>query len=356
MAAFTNPIRTALCSFGMSGRVFHAPFISVSPYYRLVSVLERTKKESLKYFPEINIYRDIDELLKDESIELVIVNTPNSTHFDFAKKALNAGKHVLVEKPFTITVREGIQLKELAEKKDLVLSVYHNRRFDSDYKTIQKILKKKMIGEVVEAEMRFDRFRVKPGHKLHKEVPGPGTGNLYDLGSHILDQAIQLFGMPKEIFADIAIQRKKSKVDDYFELLLFYNDLRVRLHSSYLVLDPLPGYVLYGTKGSFIKAKTNIQEERLSNGELPTAKDWGIEPSHENGILKGIKNGTEFQKIIISEKGNYQEYYDQLYHAIRNGKPVPVTAEDAIRVIHLIELAYKSNKLKKVITVKDLFK
>lgn len=351
-----KPVHTALCSFGMSGKIFHAPFISTNPRFEMSAVLERSKNESAKMFPGARIYRNLPDLLSDDSIELVIVNTPNYTHFEYAKKSLQAGKHVVVEKPFTVTVKEGLQLKELAEKNKLVLSVYHNRRFDSDYKTIQKILKQKLLGEVVEVDMRFDRFRTTPGNKSHKEIPGPGSGNLYDLGSHLLDQAIRLFGMPRAIFADIGIQRKSSQVDDYFELLLLYGVLRVRLHSSYLVLDALPGYVLYGTKGSFIKPKTNIQEERLANGELPTAKAWGIEPVEEHGILKEIRNQKEFRKTVISEKGNYQEYYDLLFDAIRKKKPAPVAAGDAINVIHLIELAYKSSKLKKIVSVNDLFK
>lgn len=349
--AKTNPIRTALCSFGMSGRVFHAPFLAVSPLFNLMAVLERTKNESQKRYPQIKIYRDFEELIRDEDVELVIVNTPNFTHFDLAKKALNAGKHVVVEKPFTITLKEGIALKRLAEKKDRILSVYQNRRYDSDYRTIKKVLNKGDLGRIVEVEMRYDRYKLHPGNKAHKETPGPGTGNLYDLGSHLLDQAIELFGMPEKIFADIDIIREDSRVDDYFELLLFYPGLRVRVHSTTLALRELPGYVFFGTTGSFVKSKTNIQEEQLSAGALPVGKNWGVEPRKKYGILNKADGKRRSERIIVSEKGNYMDYYKQLFHAIRNGGNIPVTAEEAMRVIHLIELAYKSNRLNKILDV-----
>lgn len=353
--ASVKPIRTALCGFGLSGRVFHAPFLKVSPRYNLTAILERTKNESKKSFPEVKIFRNIDELLRDEEIELVIVNTPNSTHFEFAREALKAGKHVVVEKPFTITVREGIQLKKLADKKGKILSVYQNRRYDSDYRTIKKLLNKGYLGKLAEVEMRFDRYKLHPGNKMHKETPGPGTGNLYDLGSHLLDQAIQLFGMPVEIFADIDIIREDSRVDDYFEVLLFYPSLRVRIHSTYLAMKELPGYVFFGTTGSFVKPKTNIQEERLSLGELPVGKSWGAEPQNEYGILSQLRGKRKTEKRIISEKGNYMDYYNQLYTSIREGGRVPVTAEDGMKVIHLIELAYKSSRQKKILPVNEIF-
>lgn len=345
------PVRTALCSFGMSGRIFHAPFLKVSPLYNCSAVLERTKNESKKYFPGVRIYRSIEELIEDAGIELVIVNTPNFTHFDFAKKALKAGKHVVVEKPFTITAKEGIQLKKLAEKKNKVLSVYQNRRYDSDYRTVKKILGRGDLGMVTEVEMRFDRYKLHPGNKVHKETPGPGTGSLYDLGSHLLDQAIQLFGMPDKIFADIDIIREDSRVDDYFELLLFYPGLRVRIHSTYLALSELPGYVLFGTTGAFVKPKTNIQENRLSAGGMPVGKDWGVEPKAEYGILNTYDGRRRYEKIIVSERGNYMDYYKQLFQTIRNDGAVPVSADDGIKVIHLIEMAYKSSSQKKVLTV-----
>ncbi len=343
------PINTALLSYGMSGSIFHAPFLKVNPYYHLSSVWERSKSLSKKLFPEITIYRTLEELLNDRAIELVIVNTPNTTHYDYAMKALRAGKHVVVEKPFTVTAQQGESLNRFAEKNNLVLSVYHNRRYDSDFRTIEKVLKSRKLGNLMEAEFRFDRFRQHPGKKMHKESPGPGSGNLYDLGSHLIDQALILFGWPQEIFADIGIQRKESRVEDFFEIILFYEKMRIRLHSSYLVADTLPETVLYGEKGSFIKRKGDVQESALSNGVLPGEEDWGTDKSP--GVLK-VYSGNKFVETSIPPKsGNYGAFYDELFPAIRKGKQPPVTAGQAIDVIKIIELAYKSHHLHKVISV-----
>ncbi len=339
-----KPICTALCSFGMSGWVFHAPFLQVNPGFNLYAVWERTKNLAEEKYPGIKTYRTLEDMLADDSIELVVVNTPNFTHYEYTIKALEAGKHVIVEKPFTVTVKEGNDLIELAKKQDKKLSIYQNRRYDSDYKTIKKIIQQKVLGDLVEVEMHFDRFKEVPGNKVHKETPGPGTGSLYDLGSHLIDQALQLFGMPEKLFADIQCMRPVSQVDDYFELLLYYKKLRVRLKSSYVVREALPGYIFHGLKGSFIKPKTDIQEEMLQAGNTPGTSDWGTEPESQKGLLHTEKNGEVIREYIQSEQGNYDEFYDGIYEALRNDKPLPVTPEDAVNVIKIIEAAYESNK------------
>src|SRR6185312_1345960 len=345
----TTPIKTALCSFGMSGLVFHSPFLSINPGFNFYAVWERTKNEAQKKFPNVITYRTLDEMLSDELVELVIVNTPNYTHFEYAQKALQAGKHVIVEKPFTVTVKEEQQLIDLAKKKNKILSVYQNRRYDSDYKTIKKVLDKKLLGEVVEAEFHFDRYREELSPKQHKEIPGPGTGVLYDLGAHLIDQALQLFGWPSKLFADIRTIRPVSKVDDYFEVLLYYPNLRVRLKASYSVREALPGYIIHGLKGSFIKPKTDVQEALLQAGNIPGGPDWGTEPETEKGLLHTEINGVEERKYIDSEQGNYDDYYSGIYEAIRNNKPVPVTAEEGMNVIRVIEAAFESSEAQKVI-------
>ena len=339
-----KPICTALCSFGMSGWVFHAPFLQVNPGFNLYAVWERTKNLAEEKYPGIKTYRTLEDMLADDSIELVVVNTPNFTHYEYTIKALEAGKHVIVEKPFTVTVKEGNDLIELAKKQDKKLSIYQNRRYDSDYKTIKKIIQQKVLGDLVEVEMHFDRFKAVPGNKVHKETPGPGTGSLYDLGSHLIDQALQLFGMPEKLFADIQCMRPVSQVDDYFELLLYYKKLRVRLKSSYVVREALPGYIFHGLKGSFIKPKTDIQEEMLQAGNTPGTSDWGTEPESQKGLLHTEKNGEVIREYIQSEQGNYDEFYDGIYEALRNDTPLPVTPEDAVNVIKIIEAAYESNK------------
>jgi scyllo-inositol 2-dehydrogenase (NADP+) len=343
-----KPINTALCSFGMSGWVFHAPFINVNPHFNFYAVWERSKNIATEKYPEVKTYRTLETMLADDLVELVIVNTPNYTHYDFAKKALEAGKHVIVEKPFTINIEEGKELIEIAKKQNKILFVYQNRRYDSDYKTIRKVINENLLGELVEVEMHFDRFKEELSPKLHKEVPGPGAGSLYDLGAHLIDQALQLFGMPQKIFADIRIIRPMSKVEDYWELLLYYNKLRVRLKSSYVVREALPGYILHGLKGSFIKAKTDVQEITLQKGIIPGGSDWGKEPETEKGLLHTEINGEIIREYIQSEQGNYGEYYEAVYESIRNNKPIPVTAEQGLDVIRIIEAAFRSNEEKKV--------
>jgi len=347
-----NPIKTALCSFGMSGWVFHAPFLQVHPGFDLYAVWERSKKLAQEKYPNVKSYDTLDELLKDEAIELVVVNTPNYTHYDYAKEALQAGKHVVVEKPFTVNSKEGKELIQLAKKKKKKLSVYQNRRYDSDYKAIKNVIQEKLLGNVIEAEFHFDRFKEEVSPKLHKEVPGPGTGSLYDLGSHLIDQALQLFGDPIEIFADIQIMRPVSKVDDYFEVVLYYPGMRVRLRSSYQVREPLPGYVIHGSKGSFIKPKTDVQEAMLQPGKVPGQPDWGTESETEKGLLHTEINGKVIREYVPSLKGNYLEYYEGIYKAIRNNEPLPVSAEDGLKVVRVIETAYDSNSKKKVMPFK----
>ena len=352
MATTKQPVRTALCSFGMSGWVFHAPFIAINPGFELYAVWERTKNLSQTKYPGVKIVRSLEEMLSDPSIELVVVNTPNATHYEYTKKVLQAGKHVIVEKPFTITIAEGEELIQLAKERNRIITVYQNRRFDSDYRTVKKIVDEGWLGQIVEAEIHYDRYKEEIGPKLHKETPGPGTGLLYDLGSHLLDQAIQFFGMPESVFADIAIMRKVSKVDDYMELLLFYPGLRVRVKSSYVVREALPSYVFHGTKGSFIKARTDVQEVMLQASVVPGGPEWGVEPDSEKGLLHTEKDGKIIREYIPSLKGNYGDYYDQLYKAIRENAPVPVTAEQGLNIIRIIEAAYESNRDKKVVAVK----
>lgn len=344
-----QPINTAICSFGMSGWVFHAPFISTHPGFRFYAVWERSKNLAREKYPDVKVFRTLEELLADELVELVVVNTPNATHYDFAKQALLAGKHVICEKPFTVTVAQAEELIQIAARQNKQLSVYQNRRFDSDYRTIKSVLDQKLLGNIVEAEFHFDRYKEELSPKQHKEIPIPGTGCLYDLGSHLIDQALQLFGMPQALFADIAAMRPVSKVDDYFELLLYYPAHRVRIKSSYQVREALPGYVIHGSKGSFIKPKTDMQEAQLQAGMLPTENGYGTEPDAERGLLHTETEGKISREYISSFKGNYTDYYEGIYQAIRNKQPLPVTAEDGMKVIKIIEAAFQSSKERRVI-------
>lgn len=344
-----KPINTALCSFGMSGWVFHAPFISVNPGFNFYGVWERTKNLAQEKYPNVKTFRTLEELLADENVELVIVNTPSITHYDFAKQTILASKHLIVEKPFTATAVQAQDLIDLAKEKNVKLSVYQNRRYDSDYRTVKNILDEGWLGKIIEAEIHYDRYTPELSYKIHKETPTPAVGCLYDLGSHLIDQALQLFGMPAALFADITSNRPGSKVDDYFDLKLFYPSHRVILKSSYYVREPMPGYQLHGTLGSFIKHKTDVQETDLQAHKKPGGADWGIEPESQRGLLHTEKNGKVIKESIVSLRGNYGDYYDGIYQAIRNNAAAPVTGEEGMKVIRVIEAAIRSNIEKRVI-------
>lgn len=347
----STPIKTGLCSYGHSGYAFHAPFIHIHPGFELTAVVERSKHLTQQRYPYVKIYGDISTLMADTSLELIVVNTPNYTHYEYTKAALLAGKNVIVEKPFTVTVAQGEELLQLAASKKLLLSVYQNRRYDSDYKIVRKVVEDGLLGDVLEVEFHYDRFKEELSYKKHKEVAEAGTGVLYDLGSHLIDQALTIFGMPKAVWGDVRIIRKDSVVDDYFELLLYYDQLRVRLKSSYLVREALPAYILHGRKGSFIKSKSDIQEALLMKGVLPDTPDWGAEAPYEWGLLHTEINGKVVKEYLPSVNGNYLDYYQGIYSAIREGKPNPVTPEDGLNVIRIIEATFKSSEEGRLVTL-----
>lgn len=344
-------IRAALLSFGMSGRVFHAPFIEEHPGFELAGAWERSKKNLQDYYPAAKSYPSLESVLQDETVSLVVVNTPTYSHYELAKKTLEAGKHVVVEKAFTTTVAEAEELKALAIKKNKTLSVYQNRRWDSDFKTVQHILQQGVLGNPVEVSFSYDRYNPTLSPKLHKETPGPGSGVVYDLGPHLIDQALVLFGKPQAVFASFDVLREASKVEDYFEILLYYPKLHVRLRASYFVREPAPSYLVYGTKGSFLKTRADVQETTLQAGEKPVGTGWGTEPEQEHGLLHTEVNGNVIKERVKSLQGNYMEYYEGVYQSIANNQQPPVTADDGIRVMQIIEAAYKSHREKKVVAL-----
>lgn len=341
-------IKTALLSYGMSGKVFHAPFLTTHPGFELVGAWERSQKLISKDYPEAKSYASLDELLNDD-IDLVVVNTPVETHFEYAKKALLAGKHALVEKAFTTTSAEAKELQKLAKSKKLKLSVFQNRRWDSDFKTVQNIYSKNLLGDLVEAEFHYDRFNPDLSPKQHKETANAGSGILKDLGPHIIDQALFLFGFPNALFADVRITRDHSVVDDYFDILLYYETLRVRLKASFFVRELAPSYILHGKKGSFLKQRGDVQEDALKSGQKPNSKDWGKEPISKEGLLHTQTKVTVIQEHVSTLDGNYMDFFNALYDSIENDKPEPVTAEDGYKTMRIIEAAIESSKTKKVL-------
>ena len=341
-------IKTALLSYGMSGKVFHAPFLELHSGFELVGAWERSNKLIQIDYPNINSYPTFEALLEDD-VELIIVNTPTATHYEFAKKALLSGKHIVVEKAFTATVYEAEELKQLAESKNLKLSVFQNRRWDSDFKTVKSILSEGILGDIVEAEFHFDRYNPVLSPKKHKETVNKGSGILKDLGPHLIDQALHLFGMPKSVFADIRITRNNSLVDDYIDILLFYTDFRVRLKAGFFVREAIPAYLIHGKKGSFLKQRGDLQEDALKVGEKPNLTTWKSENEGFEGTLHTEINGTVIHKKIPTLLGNYYDYFEGVYQSISTNSKEPVTAQDGINVMRIIEAAFESNALKKTI-------
>jgi predicted dehydrogenase len=337
-------IVAAMTSFGMSGLVFHGPLLDVHPGFHLKSVLQRTKDTAKDKYEHIEIIRTIDELIQDSEVELVVVNATNDTHYLHARMALEAGKHVVIEKPMTNTIEEGKELIQLAREKGLVLSVFQNRRWDSDFLTVREIIDEGLLGKIVEFNGNFDRYRNYIQPNTWKEETGPGSGLLYNLGPHLIDQAIVLFGPPDAVAADIRSMRADSKVDDFFEVYLQYKEEKVRLHSSYLVREPYPRFIVHGTLGSFVKYGLDVQEAALKVGDLPETPGWGVEEEALWGTLNTEINGEHVVKKVESEPGNYLAFYDNIYEVIRKGADLKVTPQEALMNIHAIELAFQSSK------------
>jgi len=346
-------IQTGLASFGMSGMVYHGPLLAAHTGFHLRKIVERTSHRARGSYPDAEIVNRYEALLEDPALELIIVNTPDPLHFAMAEQALKAGKHVVVEKPFTLTSEEANALIALARTQGKVLSVFQSRRWHGDFLTIQRIIDNGWLGQLVEYEAHYTRFRNYIVPRTWKEgwqENTPGSGILYNLGSHLIDQALVLFGLPQYVTADIRIQRPGGKVPDAYELILDYGTLKVTLKSSYLVRETGPSFVLHGTEGSFVKYGSDPQEEALKNGHLPSQGSWGLEPESDWGILNTQLNGLHVRGKVETLAGNYSAYYDQLYQAIVHGSAPPVTAQEATTVIRVIEAARESSQIKQSVS------
>lgn len=349
-----KPIHTALLSYGMSGEVFHAPLLMADPGFKLSTVVQRKSDSAQQHYPAVKVIRSVDEAIQDSDIELVIVNTPNETHFPFAVKALEAGKHVVVEKPFTVTVNEANELIALSRKTNRILTVFQNRRWDGDYLTLKKVIEEKLVGKIVEFEAHYDRFRNYIEVNTWKEEAGIGKGILYNLGSHMLDQALDLFGMPVEVDSRIGTQRPGGRVDDYYDIRLLYDGFHVIIKSSYLVREQGPRYILHGTDGSFIASSgIDPQEQALKEKKIPGSAGWGTHDKEGWGKLNTTISGLHVEGKIETIPGNYMAFYKNLYEVIREGKPLAVKPEQARDVILVIEAAYKSNQQRKAIKLQS---
>jgi predicted dehydrogenase len=346
-----DQIKVGLIGYGMSGTVFHGPLISSHEKFELTGIVT-TNEERIKgiksRYPKTKIYSSVEALLENKEITLVIIGTPNQSHFSIAKKALLKDKDVILEKPLTITSKAADELIKLSKKKNKMLTAYHNRRLDSDFLTVKALIEEKGLGEVKQFISHFDRFSPEAPKNKWRYKNEPGSGVLFDLGSHLIDQALVLFGKPKEIFADLRKERKNSETIDAFHVVLFYEDKRVILNSSFMVKGEKLRFQVNGTKGTFKKYGLDIQEELLSKGETPDQNgQWGVEPRR----LRGHLNTVDTYKPVESKAGNYPYFYDNVYEHIMLDKPLLVTPEEARNVIRLIELAYASHEKKAVVKV-----
>jgi predicted dehydrogenase len=337
-------IKVGLVGFGISAKVFHAPFLTTLPEYELTTVVERSKNESQQVYPFVNVARSIDELIEDPEMDLIVITTPNETHLPYATSAMQGGKHVVLEKPFATSSEESLRLVETAKRTGRILSVYQNRRYVSDYLTIKEIFEKKLLGDVHTFIAHYDRYRAEARPNAWREAAHPGSGILFDLGPHLIDQALCLFGIPQTITADIKLQRPHSRVDDYFDIQLNFGAVKVSLHAGMLVREPGPRFMIHGNLGSFIKYGEDPQEALLRAGNLPVGDDWGKEPESQQGLLHTEVNGRLIRENYPSQKGNFGDFYKNLYETITQGKPVKEKPEHGYNTIKIIELAFESHK------------
>ncbi|MFB5944940.1 Gfo/Idh/MocA family oxidoreductase [Albibacterium profundi] len=334
-----HPIKTGLLSYGMSGKLFHAPFVAESDRFDFVAVVERSKKEVQKRYPSVKSYDSVDALMNDSEIELVIINTPNNTHYEFTAQALNAGKDVLVEKPFVATSAEAKELFELAKSLNRKLLIYQNRRWNSDFLSVKHVLESGKLGKLIEMHVRFDRYRAEIGPKAFKEKPIPASGIAYDLGSHIIDQVIYLFGKPSKTLKIGTKNREGTQVEDYVLFILSYeNGVQVYITTSYLAADPGTAYVLNGSKGSFKKDRSDVQEQQLLEGIKPTDAGYGLEPTESKGKLTYfIDEEDKMTEYIEADSATFMDLFECVYQTIRNDQEYPIKEDQIIHQLEVLE-------------------
>jgi predicted dehydrogenase len=329
-------IRVALIGYGFVGKTVHAPLIEATTGLRLAVVASRQKEIVLSELPAVEV-TDPQTALAHENVDLVVIASPNDSHFSLALAALQAGKHVVVDKPFTTTLAEARELSALSYAQGRLLSVFHNRRWDSDFLTVRNVIGQGLLGDVLHFESHMDRFRPQVRDRW-RELPGPGSGLWFDVGPHLVDQALQLFGMPQKITATLANQRAGAQTDDWAHVLLDYGTRKVILHCSLLVASGSPRFTIHGTRGSLIKRLPDPQESQLRAGMRPNDPQWGIDSD-----CASVFDGEGSPREIESQRGDYGEYYRAIVMALNTGSPNPVLPEDAINVMAVLEAAATSS-------------
>jgi scyllo-inositol 2-dehydrogenase (NADP+) len=338
-------IEVGLVGFGLAGRAFHAPVIRAVPGLRLAAILQRSGTQAAEQYPDVRIVRSVEELLSIENIRLVVIASPNDTHYPFARQCLATGRDVIVDKPFTTTLAEAAELVQFARQCGRLLTVYQNRRYDGDFQAIRQLVAGGALGRVVRFETNYDRFRpqVRPG--AWREKSGPGTGILFDLGPHLIDHALVLFGLPEAITADVRMERDNAVTDDSFDIVLHYpRSLRAVLRSTMLAASPRPRFVIHGTRGGFFKQSFDPQENNLRRGEIPKDAPWGAEPEEDWGVLTVYDGENPTQRRIPSGTGDYRDFYANVRDAILGKAKLAVTPEWALDVMRILELARESSE------------
>ena len=352
-------IGVGIIGFGLAARVFHAPFVCAVPGLRLAAIVQRTGEEAAKAYPAVKLVRSVEELLGDAAIRLVVVATPNETHFALAKQALAAGKHVVIDKPFAATSAEAGELVELAKQKGVRVCPFHNRRWDGDFLTVKKILAEGLLGRLVTFESHFDRFRPILREGTWKEASGEANGLLMDLGPHLVDQAVALFGMPKTVTASVRTDRDESRIEDAFDIRLGYDGVLAWCRSSMLACDNSSRFLLHGTAGSFRKEGLDQQEPRiLAGAKVPPMGDavkWLEEDESMWGTLTVAPNpadpGTLVRTRVRTEMGDYRCFYANVRDAVEGKAELMVPSEEGFNVVRLLELARQSSSEGRTIAV-----
>jgi scyllo-inositol 2-dehydrogenase (NADP+) len=338
-------IDVGLIGFGLAGRAFHAPVIRATPGLRLAAILQRHGNEAAETYPDVRVVRSVEEFLNIRDIRLVVIATPNETHAPIARQCLEAGRDLVVDKPFATTLQEAAELLELARKCGRLITVYQNRRFDGDFQAIRQIVADGTLGRIVRFETNYDRFRpdLKPG--AWRERVGPGAGILFDLAPHLIDHALVLFGLPEAVTADVRVQRAVAVVDDAFDVMLHYPaGMRAVLRSTMLAAAPRPRFVLHGTRGSFFKQSFDPQEINLRHGYIPESGPWGGEPQEDWGVLTTIENDIVIKRSVPSATSDYRDYYANVRAAILGRATLAVTPEHALDVMRVLEMAQESSR------------
>lgn len=348
-------VNVGLIGFGMAGQAFHAPVIRGVEGMELACILERHGTRAQEKYPHVRVARTLDELLSDPTIQLCVVATPNDSHFDYAKTCLLADRHVVVDKPFTPTLREAEELVRVAGERGRLITVYQDRRWDGDFGTVKQIVRSQKLGKIVEYECRYDRFRPEPKANAWRERKGQAAaGVLFDLGPHLIDQALVLFGEPREITATACFQRETSQVDDSFDVCLEYGDaghgLRATLRARIVAFAPGPHFLTHGTKGSFVKYGMDPQEVRLRSESCPDGTDWGADWGVEAEELWGTLSIVGEPPVKIkTDRGDYRGFYANVRDAIEKNAELDVTPQQALRTMRAIILAHKSSRERRTV-------